>query len=771
MHLFIKQAELHTHGIRKVRSIESFHGRNVDTLYSLRFFHSRWWSRTVTYAVMLLSVGDHISNVIFVIMLWKSKLLSFFCCYLVAWVIVGWLQIFHCIMTWRTSDHSSYYRVTSTSDNICHCCHIFILCFIAFIGYLCCLLPFSKLFFTSFDNYSNKIQYAWPSQLKIIFKNQRIYSVLSKLFSKLELFFFRIVVETIPFAVLILFTIFVCLEFDSSYCTQMHQIPIINDDYNNNNNNNNNNNARADLQLSLYLKLKFQLLITLIYNNIILLSLGLKFINLSLVLFILQIKSSYKISIHLQLSSTLAAITDITRYLSSFIVVLLVCHQVNRNSRVLFAYMYFVPCLIPVVIITFFRFIQYVKNTAVNANCCCLGNNPNNINTNLNMGSMIENIYYITVFIIGFPITLMDTQLRTTIYFDFMTIRFFNVFFLQNQTWHETNCPLDVVRLAKYQNYYSTLTKIAHYLANYHHLNIKFKDIHNNIKLNQQIGCLNYQIVSNCVAASQIEPTDRFLSRNVYSDEINFLTSIGSKLQHSQQTQLLRNSIQCLQEKDTFKDNGKFFLGIMRKFENRDESIAVYLLSSMGIINTIDKIAEFERNKCFSGLLTVLVISFIISRINIIIFPFYWWILIDNEDIINLDIKLKCLVNVLLYLTIVLYIATFYIWIRYHLPLVYKIRHVLPLEMLSNLESKSTMQPTIRRCARADVIITKFDGIADRIVSASIQQYEALQNRPLVQTLICRHFGHDVGKIVLQYTPIWDQTRIDDRLIGNMVYS
>ena len=566
--------------------------------------------------------------------------------------------------------------------------------FVGLVGYICFLIPWPYFV------YCNRFD---RSHLKSTFyshlcSHQTIYPLICDLVDSLHVFFVRVLVETIPFScvmVSILTSGYRCSnDFNSTY----------HDDY---------------IRYGIHgFSCNYVNITSTIY-----LSLCLKIISLLITLFVLRIVHSTQISFHTQLRDGLICIGEITRFLCSLMIVFLV-YMLQLDKYYILLQLYFIPTVVCVLIITFYQVMHDCKFAVV-----CF--------------SPILFSWNCVIFFLAFNV---------------LTIAFCNdQHLLEDKTWHIMHC---IMTAMSSPTYYSLLNKISHYFANYQ--NINTLDINQNIRLNQQIGCINYQIIDflNQYFISNQEKKIPFPdSIKSKGPKIKaYLVEAAKKLEHSLQTEKLNNSIQLLQQQ--LLQESKSDIGVDKY--PLTNSMHIFFFNIINVIADHEYIRDFRDRYHYNGEFAVVAISFLISRIIMIILPFYWWFFIDYK---GLEKQLQYFVNFCLYLLTFLYIAIGYVLIRYQFPLFYKMKHVLPVPTERKFKWRYRhilnllIRYSFRNCDRDELAVVHVQNkIDEELFNASIRQFNGIQIRPMVHQVICMFFGKDLGQIVFQYVPIWDQT-------------
>ena len=454
--------------------------------------------------------------------------------------------------------------------------------------------------------------------------------------------------------------------------------------------------------------------------SIIYVSLCLKITSALITLFVLRIACSRRISFHTQLSDALICIAESTRFVSSFGIMFL-AYWLKLDQYYILLQIYMIPSLISITILAIYDIIRKHKS---------------DVNSHIRLMCLF--FWYFAC---------KSWWFYTT--FNIKTIAFNKYkYFLANTTWDSIHCTI----ATRSYTYYSVLNKTSHYLANYRNIN------HNNIQLNQQIGCINYQILDYCKHYLECDPNpnrhfptfliDSFIHSECRSIKAHFV-AVARQLEHSLQTQQLCNSIQLLEQKSA-KIDAAF------PFTN---SVDIFVFNVISALIDQTLVTDFFCDRYrynYPGEFAVVAVSIVISMMNGIMFPYFWWLFVDYK----VNKRLQYFVNFWLYLLAVLYIATIWVLIRYQFPLFYKMKHVLPTSMMlrcgSSWEYRKAVRHVIRHCFRdCDEFVP--NRIDDALINAAIRQYNDLQSRPMVEQVLCAHFGKDVGQTICQYVPVWDQ--------------
>ena len=735
-----------------------------DDFYSLQLFNQSWFHNTVKFFIILVSIADYISNITLIILLVLSEHLYYILSVLfgAAWLASGAVQVSYFISTW--DNIRNHYSASTSFQLFLRDARFMIL-------HILGVLPFFRYYQVTtneIEDRQHKLhngrqqshrqkRYELHStrSFKVCCQNQKVAPWLNDIIPKLELFFLRSMIEGVILSGFLLIWLFFQNWQDS----------------------NSNNFNTLDY-----------------VERVTMMSLLLKLINVLLSFFVLQINWSYQFSIHIQYADSLACVSDLLRHYWTLIMIIYSIIYDNGNLTLL--QLYFYPCTICVILLAIFK--------------CYNAKSNNTLNLLLQTQSpMVANMVGIFYWPFLFICELISCQLKFLFFYDFVSVGFIDAFWLQDINWTKTNCSYVVLSLKTYENYYITMNTISHYLANYENISLKNilskkNNTCDNVKLNQQIGCLNYQLLRFCLL-KEIEKSEKKSKHNhrnndnenagnddnvSASDEnkadddhnnidnsskthLKILTKLFNRLKHLENKNLLDNAIHDFDYSQWSSSSPDSNTIPNEDVENSVNNIVTYadklyqdILDYVWMISAPDllsNLSQFARTtkKSFAGTIMrgLFACDFILSRINLILFPLYCWIFISLKDIWNKIVtkgkQLELLIIIMFGLVVAVYIITFYAFIKYKFPLFYKMRHVLPVNMLSKQERHDR--------DRTDYFSRFFghfqfekDTIGKKILNASIEQCQGLQMRPLIEKMVVRHFGKDIGSVLLLYVPLWD---------------
>ena len=152
----------------------------------------------------------------------------------------------------------------------------------------------------------------------------------------------------------------------------------------------------------------------------------------------------------------------------------------------------------------------------------------------------------------------------------------------------------------------------------------------------------------------------------------------------------------------------------------------------------------------------LLIIVFIISRINLMVYPFYFLIFINykqyneyNKGISNFEF----FIEILIFVTIGLYLYMFWVWFKYIIPLYHKLCYILPWDRLTDKNGRGYQLLTLFELFKgADV------KVGDQIMEQILMHYTALKIRPIKEKIVMQclkeELGNDISRIVVDYLPI-----------------
>ena len=672
---------------------------SVQSFYSWQFFQTIWFKQTIKFLIILIAVADHISNIIVGIWLYiyhtNHNVTTLRWAYAIVAIIVALIQVLHLILNFRFGISIRRQRFMT---------QILIktaMTLAGLVGYVFCLIPCFVIV-----NYSVSPNICCFFLLyPYIREHQTIYPLISHLIHKLHGLFVRVCIETIPFS-----CIMVSILANGCSCDdKFHSNARVNLNGVAESNKNSNN----DYSYDSYRHSRDNGFICGNIVSIIYVSLCLKIINVLITVFIFRIAESRKISFHTQLSNGFICVAEITRFLCSLGIIFLV-YWLRLDKYYILLQVYIIPTFICITILTIFE---------------CMHKNK---------------------MIFVFPGYLIDTSISFFKAFNVKTVAFdSHNGFLEDTTWDRIHCTVAM----RSHSYYSILNKISYLFANYRYIN-SF-NISQNIQLNQQIGCINYQIINYCNQYLECHQKETFPTSIHDWNKTRCLliksrfVQIEKELEQSLHTQQFCNAIKLMETNSLEKD--------MFPLTN---SLDIFFFAVIHATIHHKYVTKFCNNYHYPGEFSIVAISFIISRIIGIMFPFYWWLFIDYTAV---DKQLQDFVSFCLYSLAVLYITTGWVLVRYRIPLFYKMKHVLSTQMILPYGTDSYYPKAVRhligycfRKRKPNVFL--LDKMDDKLLNASMMQFKALQSRPVVEQVLCIYFGKDLGGIIYQYVPVWDQS-------------
>ena len=150
------------------------------------------------------------------------------------------------------------------------------------------------------------------------------------------------------------------------------------------------------------------------------------------------------------------------------------------------------------------------------------------------------------------------------------------------------------------------------------------------------------------------------------------------------------------------------------------------------------------------------IIAFIISRINLMLYPFYFLIFLNykkfnqyNQEISNFEF----FIEMMIWFTIGLYLYVFWLWYKYLIPLYHKLSYILPWDRLTNKKGQYYQLETLFELFKdADI------KVCDQIFEQILMHCTALKVRPIKEKIVMecltQSLGKDISRIVMQYLPI-----------------